>query len=186
MTLVDKPEAQSSSEGVRSRSYEWRDPHAAAAEGLSLGGLGYLRAIKEGRLPPPPITATLDFALCDFGEGHAVFTCRPAEFHYNPLGTVHGGLALTLIDSAAGCAVHTVCPDGHGYTRLETKVNFVRPITRGTGALRCEGKVLHAGGRIATAEARVIDAAGKLYAHGTSTCLIFPLEKRSASGQKSG
>ena len=160
---------------VRSRSYAWQDPLAAAAARRKLGGGGYLDAMRDGRVAPPPMAETLAFRLGETGKGFAVFHCRPAEFHYNPLGTVHGGLAATLIDSATGCAVQTVCPSGHAWTTLELKVNFVRPMTSETGDIRCEGRIIHAGSRIATAEARVLDEDGKLYAHGSSTCLIYPI-----------
>ena len=103
----------------------------------------------------------------------AVFAVEPAEYHYNPIGVVHGGVAATLLDSAMGCAVHSALPAGAGYTSLEIKVNFVRPLTAETGRVRCEAKLIHLGGRTATAEGRVVDEAGKLYAHGTTTCLIF-------------
>jgi uncharacterized protein (TIGR00369 family) len=107
------------------------------------------------------------------GEGEAVFEVEPAEFHYNPIGVVHGGLALALLDSAMGCAVHTTVPAGMAYTTLEVKANFVRPLTLATGLVRCHGSVVHRGRTIATAEGRVEDVAGKLYAHGTSTLLLI-------------
>jgi uncharacterized protein (TIGR00369 family) len=102
-----------------------------------------------------------------------VFAVEPAEYHYNPIGLVHGGLACTLLDSAMGCAVHTTLPAGTGYTTLELKVNLIRPLTRETGRVLCEGTIIHVGGRTATAEARITDAAGALYAHATTTCMIF-------------
>jgi uncharacterized protein (TIGR00369 family) len=157
----------------RTRTYSWNDPVAAAAAGRELSGIEYLRAVAEGRLPPPPIAATLDLRLLEIQEGHVTFGAEPAEFHYNPIGVVHASLAMSLIDSAIACAVHTLLPAGVGYTSLETKVNFVRPLTRETGPVRCEGSIVHAGSRVATGEARLLDASGKLYAHGTSTCLIL-------------
>ncbi len=102
-----------------------------------------------------------------------VFECIPAEYHYNPIGAVHGGLARTLADSAMGCAVHTMLPAGVGYTTLEIKTNLLRPIAVETGRLLCEGKTIHVGGRIATAEARLTDEVGRLYAHATTTCMVF-------------
>ena len=158
---------------ARTRTYSWEDPLAAAAAGRQLSGLEYLRALTEGRLPPPPIAATLDLRLLEVEEGRVVFGAEPSELHYNPIGVVHASLAMTLVDSAIGCAVHTLLPAGVGYTSLETKVNFVRPLTRETGPVRCEGSVVHAGTRVATGEARILDASGKLYAHGTSTCLVL-------------
>jgi uncharacterized protein (TIGR00369 family) len=105
--------------------------------------------------------------------GRAVFEMEPGPQHYNPIGSVHGGIALTLLDSAMGCAVHTTLEQGDRYTTLEVKTNFVRPITSDTGVIRCEGIVLHRGARVATAEGRVTDSVGRLLAHGTTTCLIF-------------
>jgi uncharacterized protein (TIGR00369 family) len=115
----------------------------------------------------------MNFGLAELEEGRAVFTVEPAEYHYNPIGVVHGGLAATLLDSAMGCAVHSTLPAGAGYTTLEVKVNFVRPLTAETGEVRCEAEVIHVGGRTATAEGKVLDASGKLYAHATTTCIIF-------------
>ena len=106
-------------------------------------------------------------------EGRALFVCTPAEYHYNPIGAVHGGLACTLLDSAMGCAVHTMLPAGVGYTTVELKVSFLRPITLKTGRLLCEGTIIHLGSRIATAEARLLDTSGKLYGHATTTCMIL-------------
>ena len=115
----------------------------------------------------------MNFNLAELEEGRAVFTVEPAEYHYNPIGVVHGGVAATLLDSAMGCAVHSVLPAGAGYTTLEIKVNYVRAMTSETGEVRCEARVVHVGGRTATAEGRITDAGGKLYAHGTATCMLF-------------
>jgi uncharacterized protein (TIGR00369 family) len=161
------------SEGARTRTVSWEDPRALAEAGRGLSGLAYLRKIAAGELPRPPFGALLDFGLSELEEGRAVFTVEPAEYHYNPIGVVHGGLAATLLDSAMGCAVHSTLPAGAGYTTLEIKVNYVRALTAETGTVRCEATVIHVGGRTATAEGRVLDANGKLYAHGTTTCLIF-------------
>jgi uncharacterized protein (TIGR00369 family) len=134
----------------------------------------YLQAIMSGELPPPPIAMTLGLQPVELGEGRAVFAAEPAEYHYNPIGLVHGGLAATLLDSATGCAVQTTLPAGVGYTTLELKTNFVRAITRDTGRVLCEAEVVHRGGTIATAEGRLrAEATGKLLAHGTSTCMII-------------
>jgi uncharacterized protein (TIGR00369 family) len=157
----------------RTRTVTWEDPRALAEAGRNLSGLEYLRKIVEGSLPRPPISALLNFGLAELGEGRAVFTVEPAEYHYNPIGVVHGGLAATLLDSAMGCAVHSTLPAGAGYTTLEIKVNFVRPMTAGTGVVRCEAQVVYIGGRTATAEGRIVDESGKLYAHATTTCIIF-------------
>jgi uncharacterized protein (TIGR00369 family) len=137
-------------------------------------GLEFLRAIAAGELPGAPIAELLGFAPVEAEEGRVVFAAVPDERHYNPIGTVHGGLAATLLDSAMGCAVHSTLPAGAGYTTLELKVNFTRPITTETGRILCEGTVVHRGGRVATAEGRVFaEADGKLLAHGTTTCLIL-------------
>lgn len=146
-------------------------PGAKAAAHMS--GLEYLEAIRDGRVPRPPISELLGFTLLEVGDGHAVFACVPGEQHYNPIGVVHGGLACTLLDSAMGCAVHSKLPKGTAYTTLELKVNLLRPITAGTGLLRCEGRLIHAGKRTATAEGKLHDSSGRLYAHGTTTCMIF-------------
>lgn len=160
-------------DSARSLTVSWQDPRALAQAGRAMSGLEFLRAIRDGRLPGPPIAQLLGFHLVEAEPGHAVFEVLPGEQHYNPIGVVHGGLAMTLLDSAMGCSVHTRLPAGTGYTTLEAKVNLVRAITAKTGTLRATGKVIHLGGKTATAEARLEDAAGKLYAHGTSTCLIL-------------
>jgi uncharacterized protein (TIGR00369 family) len=116
----------------------------------------------------------MGFTLTAVEAGRAVFECEPSEAHYNPIGSVHGGVISTLLDSALSCAVHTTLPAGSGYTTAELKVNFVRPIVIGTGRLRAEGRVIHTGSRLGTAEARLTDSAGKLYAHAVGTCLVFP------------
>ncbi len=158
----------------RSRTYTWEDPNALRDAGATMSGLEFLKAMFGGKLPPPPIAATLDFTGAEAEEGTAVFFGEPAEFNYNPIGVVHGGYAMTLLDSAMGCAVQSTLAQGEGYTSLETSVNFVRPITKETGRVRCEATILHRGGRIATAEGKLVaEKSGKLLAHGTSTCLIF-------------
>jgi uncharacterized protein (TIGR00369 family) len=157
----------------RTLTVRWEDPRALAEAGRGLSGLEYLRKIAAGELPRPSISALMNFGLVELGEGYAVFDVEPAEYHYNPIGVVHGGLAATLLDSAMGCAVHSKLPAGVGYTSLEVKVNFVRAMTAETGRVRCEAKLIHLGSRTATAEGRIIDEGGKLYAHGTTTCLIL-------------
>ena len=137
------------------------------------GGLEYLRRIFVEGGSAAPIGELVGMSFVSADHGHVVFGLTPEERHYNPIGTVHGGIAATLLDSAMGCAVHSTLPAGVGYTTLELKVSFVRPLTRDTGPVRCEGRTLHAGGRTALAEARITDAAGKLYAHATTTCLIL-------------
>ena len=124
-------------------------------------------------IPVAPIAELVGFDLVELGEGRASFELDPGERHYNPLGTVHGGIAATLLDSAMGCAVHTLLGEDERYTTLELKVNFVRAITEATGRVVASGSVIHRGGRVATAEARLTDRDGRLLAHGTSTCLIM-------------
>ena len=136
-------------------------------------GLETIRAIFAGELPPAPIAELMGFRGVEVEPGRAVFEFEPGPQHYNPIGSVHGGVAMTLLDSAMGCAIHSTLEAGVAYTTLEVKTNFVRPITVETGLVRCEGTVLHAGSRIATAEGKVLDASGKLLAHGTTTCLII-------------
>jgi uncharacterized protein (TIGR00369 family) len=143
-----------------------------AAGGMS--GLEFMQSVIEGRLPPPPIMATMGMTGGEVEEGKAVFLGEAGEYLYNPIGVVHGGFAMAILDSAMGCAVHTTLKIGERYSTLETKVNFVRAITVDTGPVRCEGVVVHRGGRVATAEGKLIAArTGKLLAHGTTTCLVI-------------
>jgi len=157
----------------RTRMFSWSDPLISARAAPTMSGLDYLQAMGRGELPFPPIMALLNMGVQEAEAGRVVFSVEPAEYHYNPIGMVHGGLACTLCDSAMGCAIHSTLPVGVGYTTLELKVNFVRPLTVETGLVLCEGKVISVGSRVATAEARVTDRAGKLYAHATTTCLIM-------------
>jgi len=138
-------------------------------------GLTFLESVVNGTFPAPPICATLGFDLVEAAPGRAAFAGTPGREVQGPFGTVQGGYALTLLDSCMGCAVHSLLAAGQGFATIETKVNFVRPLTDTTGLVRAEGKIVHAGERIVTAEGRLVDAAGKLYAHGTSTCLILTL-----------
>jgi uncharacterized protein (TIGR00369 family) len=157
----------------RALEVKWEDPMALANAGRAMPGIEFLRAIRDGKLPHPPICALLNYRLVEVEPGHAVFEITAGERHYNPIGVVHGGIAMTLLDSAMGCAVQTQMPAGGGYTTLEAKTNLVRAVTAETGPLRAIGKVVHAGKRIATAEGRLEDRAGKLYAHATSTCIVL-------------
>ena len=140
-----------------------------------LTGLEFMRGILEGRYPPAPITAALKFELTEVGKGLAVFEGTPEFAYYNPISSVHGGYAATLLDSCMGCAVHTILPAGQAYTTLEFKINYVRAMTDKTGRVRAVGQVIHPGSRAATAEGKLYDAAGKLLAHATTTCMIFPI-----------
>jgi uncharacterized protein (TIGR00369 family) len=141
----------------------------------SMSGLAFLQAMASGQLPSPPIGKMMGFSAAEFAFGDAVFTVTPTQEHYNPIGSVHGGLAGTLLDSTMSCAVQSTLPQGKGYTTLEYRVHLVRGMTDKTGPVRAEGKIVHAGSRVATAEGRIIDAKGTLYAHGTTTCMIFDL-----------
>ena len=147
------------------------EPKAEARRTLS--GLEYMRMLASGELPPAGMARLMGFKLVEVGEGRAVFTVTPGEQHYNGLGIAHGGLAATLLDSATGCAINTMMPAGRVFTTLEMKVNYVRPLRRETGEVRCEAEVIHVGARVATASARLFDREGKLYAHGTATCMLF-------------
>lgn len=157
----------------RSVTVSWQDPVQLAQSGRTMPGLEFLRAIRDRKLPSPPIAMLLGFELVEVEPGHAVFEITPGERHYNPIGVVHGGLAMTLLDSCMGCAVQSHMPAGSGYTTLEAKTNLVRAITAGTGRLRAIGRTLHVGKRMATAEGRLEDASGKLYAHATTTCIVL-------------
>ncbi len=158
----------------RTRTIAWDDPMDALTRGAGLSGLEFIQAIFDGRLPKPPITETMGFTGGAAEAGKVTFIGEAGEHLYNPIGVVHGGFAMAILDSAMGCAVHTTMAVDEAYTTLEVKVNFVRPITLETGPVRCEGTVIHRGGKIATAEGRLIaERTGKLLAHGTTTCLIF-------------
>ena len=136
-------------------------------------GMEIFRAMLAGELPGAPIAETLDFLLVEAEPGRAVYQGRPSRRHYNPLGSVHGGWFATLLDSAVGCAVHTLLPVGRSYTTAELKINIVRPLTDQVPLVRAEGRVIHAGRRMATADARMVGADGKLYAHASTTCFLF-------------
>jgi uncharacterized protein (TIGR00369 family) len=157
----------------RSRTITWEDPFTLMRAAPGKTGLELFKEIEAGRFPPPPIMVTLGFTGVEFDEGKAVFGGEPAEYLYNPIGSVHGGWAMALLDSAMSCAVHTTLAVGERYTTVEVKVNFVRPISIDTGPVRCEGMIIHRGGTIATAEGKLTaEKTGKLLAHGTTTCLI--------------
>jgi uncharacterized protein (TIGR00369 family) len=173
-------------QAVRAR---FRQPGAPrpTLQTASLTGLQILQAIFDGELPPPPMGETLDFLPIRMSHGQAVFQGRPKRQHYNPLGTVHGGWFATLLDSAVGCAIHTTLPAGRGYTTLELKVNLVRALTDAVPLVRAEGSVIHVGRQTGTAEGRIVGPDGKLYAHATTTCLLFdwPAEPH-INGSRSG
>jgi uncharacterized protein (TIGR00369 family) len=152
----------------------WEDPAALAERARGMAGLEFLEAIRDGELPAAPIQSLMGFRLVEVEEGRVAFAAAPGEQHYNPIGVVHGGLAATLLDSAMGASVHSTLPLGSGYSTLETKFNLVRAITADTGPILAEGRVIHRGRQVATAEGSVVrEADRKLLAHGTSTCLVL-------------
>jgi uncharacterized protein (TIGR00369 family) len=160
---------------ARTRTYSWEDPGTIVAALPGLSGMEVLRAMLRGELPPPPVLRTLGMEVERFEEGDVAFAMEPSEFHYNPLGSVHGGVIATLLDSAAGCAVHSTLPAGLGYTSVDLSTKYLRPVTDRTGRVVAHGSVLNRGARTALAEARLLDGQGRLLAHATSTCLLFPI-----------
>ena len=158
----------------RTRTISWEDPLESLAAARELDGLGALQAIAEGSLPPPPIAGLMNMEPVEVAPGRAVFVGVPGEEHYNPIGTVHGGWASTLLDSALGCAVQTTLPAGVGFTTLDLRVSFVRPIRQDTGRILASAEVVHRGRRVATAEATLVaESDGRLLAHGGATCLVL-------------
>ena len=160
----------------RSKTIRWHDPAVGASAMASMSGLDYLQAIVDGRLPGAPIMALMGGEAESIGFGEVIFRCTPDESAYNPIGVVHGGLVCTLLDSVAGCAVHTTLPSGTGYTSLEIKVNYLRAVRAGEGELRAIGRVTKPGRRAAFAEGEVRDSQDRLVATASSTCLVFPLQ----------
>jgi uncharacterized protein (TIGR00369 family) len=158
----------------RELNIAWRDPYRAFERAQEMSGLDYMRALISGEVPPPPMAELMGFTLVSVDEGEALFRGEPGEQHLNPIGSVHGGFAATLLDSALACAVHTTLPPGVAYSTLEFSVNLVRGITPATGPVLSEGRVVHAGRRTATAEARLTaEDGGALLAHAKTTCLIL-------------
>jgi uncharacterized protein (TIGR00369 family) len=162
----------------RTRTVTWLDPALGVDAGTRLSGLEYLRAMARGEAPPPPLALMLGFTLDEIEEGRVVMSVVPAEFHYNPLGVVHGGLAATLFDSSLGCAVQSMLPPAHAAPTMQLQINYIRPITVATGKVYCSGETIHLGRRSATAEGRLTDSTGKLYAHATGTFAITGPEER--------
>ncbi len=163
------------SDVVRERTYTWEDPTASAASLGRMSGLQMLQAIGDGTLPPPPIMRTLDVLPVEVEVGRVVFALRPGEFHLNPLGTVHGGVISTLLDTAAACAVHSTLPVGTGYTTVDLTSTFLRAVRAGQPELRVVGTVLSRGQRTALGQAQLFDHRERLVAHATSTCLLMPM-----------
>ncbi|OLC45806.1 MAG: hypothetical protein AUH43_15410 [Acidobacteria bacterium 13_1_40CM_65_14] len=137
-----------------------------------LSGIEYFRKMMAGELPPPAMLELFGIRLVEVEEGRVVFSATAEERFYNGTGVAHGGFAATLLDTALGCAINSAMPVGRRFTTLELKINLTRPLTKEAGLLRCEANVVHVGGRTATSEGRIVDAKGKLYAHGTTTCII--------------
>jgi uncharacterized protein (TIGR00369 family) len=165
-----------SDEAARSRVVSWEDPLVGAELAKTMTGLEYIQALIDGSIPPPPIVNLMNMRAVAAEVGRVTFTCEPNESHYNPIGTVHGGLVCTLLDSVAGCAVQTTLPAGQGYTSLEIKVNYLRPVLATTGTLTAVGIVTKPGRRAAFADCTVTDSQGRLVATASSTLLVFPLE----------
>jgi uncharacterized protein (TIGR00369 family) len=157
----------------RTRTYSWDDPFALRDAMADRSGLALMQAMARGEVPPPPIAETLGFRLAEAERGHALFECEPAEYHYNPIGIVHAGLAMTLMDSAMGLAFVTTLDEPAAWTTLEFKCNFTRALTVDSGTVRCTGSVVHRGRRVSTTAARLEDPQGRLCAHGTSTILLL-------------
>lgn len=157
----------------RSLTVTWQDPMQMAQAARGMAGIDFLRGVRDGTIQPAPIQELIGMKLAQVDPGHAVWELLPAEQHYNPIGVVHAGIAATMLDSAMACAVHSTLPLGKGYTTLEFKINLVRAVTIKSGVLRAIGKVVHGGKTTATAEGRLEDASGALYAHSTTTCIIL-------------
>ena len=160
----------------RTRTIAWDDPESHdRASVASLSGLEYLEGIRNGSIKPPPVAALVGYRVAEAGKGYALFELEPAEYHYNPFSTVHGGILATLMDTAMAASVLTTLPPGVSCATIEIKVNFIRPVTARTGVLRCEGRPLNVGRHLATVEGRLEDGDGNLCAHGVGTCSIFKI-----------
>ena len=159
----------------RSRTVTWHEPGPSTAKGLSMPGVDYLRAMAAGELPQPPIAGLMQFEIVEADPGRVVFTCRPDESAYNPIGAVHGGVVCTLLDSVTGCAIHSTLPQGKGYTSVEIKVNYLKAVRLSSGLLTATGTVVKAGSRVGFAEGVITDEGGAAVATATSTLLVFDL-----------
>ncbi|MEA2721119.1 MAG: hypothetical protein QOJ39_2983 [Candidatus Eremiobacteraeota bacterium] len=158
---------------TRERLVQWADPLEAAGALRAMSGIEALRAVRDGLVPPPPIANLMGFSLIEVEEGRAVFEGTPGEEHYNPIGSVHGGFALTLFDSALGCAIHTMLPAGVGYATTDVQVRLIRGMTKDTGPVRCEAAVVHVGRSTAVSEAKLYDTERRLLGTGTTACAIM-------------
>jgi uncharacterized protein (TIGR00369 family) len=173
--MPESTEQMQPADSSRHREYDWHDLAPTLAALPVVPGLDLLRAIGTGELPPPPIMVKMGISPVEAEPGRVVFSLEPAEWHLNPLGTVHGGVLATLLDTCAACALHTTLAAGTGYTTVDLSVKYLRPVTVATGTIRGEGTVVNAGRRTALTEARAFDSAGRLLAHATSTCLLLEL-----------
>lgn len=167
---------------LRSRTVTWEDPLVGYALMPSMTGLEHVRGMIEGTVPPPPMANLLNMRIVDADVGSATFVCDPDESHYNPIGTVHGGLVCTMLDSAVGCATETTLPRGQRYTSIEIKVNYLRPVRAGSGQLTCVGTVTKSGSRVAFTEGVVTDRAGTVVATASSTLLLFAPDSPAGAG----
>jgi len=158
---------------IRERSFTWSDPELTAGASTRMAGLDLIRGMRDGTVPAAPIASLVGLSIAEVEEGRIVMRLTPAEYHYNPVGSMHGGILATLLDSVMGCAVHSTLPRGRAYTSLEIKVNYVRAVTSESGELSAEGKIVHGGRRSAVAEGKVVDASGRLCATASTTCLVF-------------
>ena len=161
----------------RKRIICWHDPKSGTSDAPSISGLDYLKAIKEGRINPPPAAMLVGYKISEVDTGYAVFELEPEEYHYNPFSTVHGGIISTLLDTTMIASVLSTLQKGFSCSTMEIKVNFIRPVTANTGLVRCEARPIHVGKRLATVEGRVNDKGGVILAHGSSTCSIFKITK---------
>jgi uncharacterized protein (TIGR00369 family) len=171
---------------MRRREVTWEDPMVGAALALDLSGLDYLRAIADGRVPPPPIAVLLGMGIVDVQPGRVAFSLEVGEHLYNPIGSVHGGVFCVLLDSAMGCAAHSTLDRGRVFSTLELKVNMVKPLTVNTPSVVATGRVISSGRRVITASGEITGPDGTLYAHGTTTCLVIEPHQSPSGGNGHG
>lgn len=176
-TADPRPDLEDQWGPERSRTVTWHDPQRSAQTGLAMAGIDYLKAMVEGTIPPPPIAQLIQMDFTEAEPGRVVFTCTPDESAYNPIGAVHGGLVCTLLDSVAGCALHSTLPAGKGYTSVEIKVSYLKAVRATSGPLTAVGTVVKAGSRVGFTEGVVTDASGAVVATASSTLLVFDLPK---------
>src|ERR1035438_2751349 len=174
MTAAEGIEPASTDWGApRSKTAHWSDPRIIAAAGQPLSGIDFLRAIRDGAIPPPPIAVLFGMQMREVEVGQVVFECEPDESAYNPIGVVHGGLVCPLSDTVAGCVVHTTLDAGVAYTSIDINVSYLRPVTKDSGVLRATGRVTKPGRRVAYCAAEIVDQAGKVVATASSSCLVM-------------